>query len=117
MYPMCHPVPVRVATFNILHGVPLRDVQVGDTGGPGRRRRGIRGRHEADEADPSGAGPVVGPASGDEQLDQAAVDALRDGDLAVDVEPEEGIDPADVRVGGADPTRRVQWAPTVSDPA
>ena len=106
---MCHPGPVRVATFNILHGVPLRDVPADDpaaTDGGGRRRRRARGGGSALLTEPSSDDLTqIDPAFDGEQLGEN-IDQLPD-----------DIDPTQVKVGGADPTRRVQWSPTVSDPA
>jgi endonuclease/exonuclease/phosphatase family metal-dependent hydrolase len=98
-------VPVRVATFNILHGVPQRDLKAAQpdleqsadllSGTP--VDTGSDPRPALSRSDPSVRAREVEPA--EDLLD----------DLPDDV------DPTRLKVPGADPERRVVWSPRVQD--
>lgn len=115
---MCQAWRVRVATFNLLHGVPLRDrldAQKGGASGGHPRRRSRRGAPAPAEVEGSGEPTGIGGHGGTGTgvlvgTDDSAAEALVE---SID----EQSDVADIKVGGADPTERLVWSPAVSDPS
>lgn len=102
---------MRVATFNILHGVPQRDLEMESeltAGAPdeavSQRRRSRARRGRATPTTDTGAGSTaVGPGSDPHHLE--SLDDLPD-----------DVDASSITVPGADPEARLVWSPKVDSP-